>query len=64
MLLTDKYVVHEDKGVSEVKAILWSLSKVTQNENGSQVSDTGPMVLWSLFWKEVFIMQGHKIVAS
>ena len=30
----------------EVKVILSPLSKVTQNETGSQVSDTGPLVLW------------------
>ena len=35
--------------VSEVKVILWSLSKVTQNETGSQVSDKPPLVLWFEF---------------
>ena len=38
--------------VPRVKVILWSLSKVTQNETGSQVSNTGPMVLW-------FSLTGH-----
>ena len=35
----------------EIKVILWSLSKVTQNETGSQVSDTGPFQrLWLLYY--------------
>ena len=34
--------------IPEVKVIPWSLSKVTQNETGFQVSDTGPSVLWLL----------------
>ena len=33
------------------KVILWSLSKVTQNETGSQVSDTGPLALVTVFYR-------------
>ena len=40
------FMVHGDIHVQEVKFILWSLSKVTQNETGSQVRYTEPRVLW------------------
>ena len=32
--------------VPDIKVILRPLSKVTQNETGSQVRDAGPLVLW------------------
>ena len=41
--------VYDIKVDIEVKIILWPLSKITQNETGSQVSDTEPLVLW--YWK-------------
>ena len=37
----------------EVKIILLLLFKVTENETGSQLSDTGPLVLWFEYAKPV-----------
>ena len=48
--MVDYYWVHEDVQLPEVKVILWSLSKLTQNETGFQVSDAGSFVYWK--WEE------------